>query len=107
MFLNIVSGRRRFEAVSIIEDLFMHGKLSFFDTGSQIVTPPLILTRVFLTWLNCIVLIDLGFHLSFIKAATLFPLIVWLSVRADCVLDMVMPFLHSFACSLWSHRAFK
>ena len=85
-------------------DLITYGKLCpFFDTGLRIVTQPAILAKVFHK-------VELRYSCWFrlftflIKAVTLFffaDLLGYLSVRADCVLDRVLPILYSFACRLW------
>ena len=49
--------------------------MSFFDTGSRIMTQPAILGKVFHR-LNCVVLVGLGYLPFLIKAVTLFLLIV-------------------------------
>ena len=74
--------------------------MSFFDTGSRIMTQPAILGKVFHE-VNCVVLVGLGYLPFLIKAVTLFLLMLgYLSVRTDCVLDRVLPTLYSFARSL-------
>ena len=71
-------------------------------TGLRIVTQPAILAKVFHK-------VELRYSCWFrlftflIKAVTFcfFWLLGYLSVRADCVLDRVLPILYSFACRLW------
>ena len=80
----------------------MRDLFTYCDTGLPIVTQPAILAKVFhkaelrySCWFRLFTFL--------IKAVTFcfFCLLGYLSVRADCVLDRVLPILYSSACRLW------